>query len=75
MAAERSNEAFSQLKYYCVKLLNSQAIDSVTVPASLTTRDPEDTSPLEDTKDVYKTQNETPLAWVEIKSPPEILNY
>ena len=54
MATERSNEAFSWLKYYRQKSLKSQAIDAVTVPTPWTTRNPDDTSPLEDPKDITR---------------------
>lgn len=52
---------------------NSQKIDILTVPKSLTTRDTADNSTLEDPKAIYKTRKENPSAWVEIKIPPEIL--
>ena len=55
MTAERKNEAFGWLKYYCGKLQRSQAIDAVIVPASWTTRGEDNTSPLEDPKNIYKT--------------------
>ena len=75
MTAERKNEAFSWLKYYFGKLQKSQEVYAVTVPASWTTIGMNNTSPLEDPKYIYKTKNETPSAWMEIKSPPEILYY
>ena len=50
MAAEKRNEAFSPLKYYCGKLMKSQAIYAVMVPTSWTTRYSDDTSLLEDPK-------------------------
>ena len=72
MTAERKNEAFGRLKYYCEKSQQSQAIDAVTVPALWTTQGEDDTSPLEDPKNIYKTRHAHPSACVEIKIPPEI---
>ena len=74
MTAERKNEAFGWLKYYRGKS-RSQVIDAVTVPTSWTTRVEDNTSPLEDPKDIYKTLRANPSVWVEIESPPEILYY
>ena len=75
MTAERRNEAFCWLKYYCGGYTKSQAIKAVTVPKSWTTRDANNTLPLQNPKTIYRTRNENPSAWVEIKSPPEILYY
>ena len=72
---ERRNEAYSRLKYYRGKTVKSQSIDHVIIPKSWTEK--EEDEPLEDPKELYKDKDrrKDPNAWIEIKSPPEILYY
>ena len=77
---ERRHRGYGLLKYFRGKAVRSQAVDEIKIPSSWTTRDKDDTTPLEDPKKLYaRTPNRKDISndpnWITITTPSEILEY